>query len=70
MQKKLITKRRLIIAACILVVAVIIGVVAYKAYDNYMMQTVYSAVREGRYPDGMSQEQFIKYYERMDKYSK
>ncbi len=62
-QKK-IPIRRLIVIACILMVA-IVGVVTYIAYDNHMMQTVYEAVREGRMPDGMSDAQFEKYLERL-----
>lgn len=65
MQQKTKIRRRLIIVACILAATVIIGAVAYKAYENYMMQTVYSALRDGRCPDGMSEDQFIKYYERL-----
>jgi uncharacterized membrane protein YebE (DUF533 family) len=69
MQKKLITKRRLIIAACILVAAVIIGAVAYRAYDNYMMKTVYTDLREGKTPDGLSDEQIQKYIARLEEHN-
>lgn len=65
MQHKIKRRRRLIIAGFILSAVVISGVLVYKAYDNYMMQTVYSALRDGRCPDGMSEEQFIKYYQRL-----